>query len=375
MTALFWGALGAIAYTYFGYPLILLVCSWFMKRTVRKDHRYTPPVTLIITVHNEAARIEKKILNTLDLDYPSELFEIIFASDASIDGTDEAVLLHAGPKLRLVRSPRRGGKEYAQKCALEQAAGEIIVFSDVATMLERQAIRRIVSSFADPSVGCVSSEDRFIDEKGNVSGEGAYVRYEMWLRSLESKVHSLVGLSGSFFAARRNLCRDWPTDIPSDFNTLLNAVRNGYRGITDPESIGMYQNIRDEGKEFQRKVRTITRGISALLSDISLMNPLRYGIFSWQLVSHKLLRWLVPLFMAIAFIANMVLGFSKRVYLVVFICHVLFYVMPSLSYTMGLRSSLIKIPYFFVLVNRAIAVAWLNYIKGQRYVIWTPTER
>ena len=105
------------------------------------------------------------------------------------------------------------------------------------------------------------------------------------------------------------------------------------------------------------------------------MNPLRYGIFSWQLVSHKLLRWLVPLFMAIAFIANMVLGFSKRVYLVVFICHVLFYVMPSLSYTMGLRSSLIKIPYFFVLVNRAIAVAWLNYIKGQRYVIWTPTER
>jgi len=375
MIALFWGALGAIAYTYFGYPMMLFVISSFRSRAVRKDHGYTPPVTLIITVHNEAARIEKKILNTLDLDYPSELFEIIFSSDASIDGTDEAVLLHAGPKLRLVRSPRRGGKEYAQKCALEQAAGEIIVFSDVATMLERQAIRRIVSSFADPSVGCVSSEDRFIDEKGNVSGEGAYVRYEMWLRSLESKVHSLVGLSGSFFAARRNLCRDWPTDIPSDFNTLLNAVRNGYRGITDPESIGMYQNIRDEGKEFQRKVRTITRGISALLSDISLMNPLRYGIFSWQLISHKLLRWLVPLFMAIAFIANMVLGFSKRVYLVVFICHVLFYVMPSLSYTMGLRSSLIKIPYFFVLVNRAIAVAWLNYIKGQRYVIWTPTER
>jgi len=375
MTILFWGAVLAIVYTYFGYPIMLFVISRLRSRPVRKDHSFTPPVTLIITVHNEAARIEKKILNTLDLDYPSELFEIIFASDASIDGTDEAVLLHAGPKLRLVRSPRRGGKEYAQKCALEQAAGEIIVFSDVATMLERQAIRRIVSSFADPSVGCVSSEDRFIDEKGNVSGEGAYVRYEMWLRSLESKVHSLVGLSGSFFAARHNLCRDWPTDIPSDFNTLLNAVRNGYRGITDPESIGMYQNIRDEGKEFQRKVRTITRGISALLSDISLMNPLRYGIFSWQLISHKLLRWLVPLFMAIAFIANMVLGFSKRVYLVVFICHVLFYVMPSLSYTMGLRSSLIKIPYFFVLVNRAIAVAWLNYIKGQRYVIWTPTER
>jgi len=164
MIALFWGALGAIAYTYFGYPMMLFVISSFRSRAVRKDHGYTPPVTLIITVHNEAARIEKKILNTLDLDYPSELFEIIFASDASIDGTDEAVLLHAGPKLRLVRSPRRGGKEYAQKCALEQAAGEIIVFSDVATMLERQAIRRIVSSFADPSVGCVSSEDRFIDE-------------------------------------------------------------------------------------------------------------------------------------------------------------------------------------------------------------------
>ncbi len=375
MTAVFWGALCAIAYTYFGYPFVLFVISRFRNRTARKDHGFTPSVTLIITVHNEAARIEKKITNTLELEYPLERFEIVFASDASTDGTDEAVLRHAGPHLRLVRSPRRGGKEFTQKCALEQARGDIVVFSDVATMLDRQAIRRIVSNFVDPSVGCVSSEDRFVDEDGNVSGEGAYVRYEMWLRSLESRVHSLVGLSGSFFAARRELCLDWPTDIPSDFNTLLNAVRNGYRGITDPESIGTYPNMRDERKEFQRKVRTITRGISALLSDPSLMNPLKYGIFSWQLVSHKLLRWLVPLFMILALAANSILGLSRRVYLVILALHVLFYSLPPLGYAAGMRNPVYKIPYFFIMVNKAIAVAWVKYLRGERYVVWTPTNR
>ncbi len=376
MSLLFWGSVLAVLYTYFGYPLILLIISRYTRRDTSLAQRaYTPSVTLIITAHNEAARIENKLQNTLELEYPPESMEIIVASDASTDGTDETVRQYAQRGIRLVRSPRRAGKEFAQKCAIQEARGDVIVFSDVATILDRHAIRTIVSNFSDPKVGCVSSEDRFIDETGRVSGEGAYVRYEMWLRSLETKVHSLVGLSGSFFAARRLLCLDWPADIPSDFNTLLNAIRHGYRGVNDPKSIGTYTNIKDETREFQRKVRTITRGISALMHDPSLMNPLRYGIFSWQIISHKLMRWLVPLFLVVTLVMNVILALQRRWYVLILSVQSAFYGLALSGSRHADRSLLLKIPYYFLQVNRAIAVAWLKYLKGERYVTWTPSAR
>src|SRR5262249_7258078 len=139
-----------------------------------------------------------------------------------------------------------------------------------------------------------SSVDRFVDDHGQVSGEGAYVRYEMWLRSVETRVNSLVGLSGSFFAARREVCRRWAPDRQSDFNTLLNSVALGLRGVQDVQSIGYYRNIVDDRREFSRKVRTVVRGLFVLGSRTGMLNPFRYGLFAWQLASHKLCRWLVP---------------------------------------------------------------------------------
>ena len=135
--------------------------------------------------------------------------------------------------MRLVRATERRGKEAAQQLALESASGEILIFSDVATALAPNGVSTIVANFADPTVGCVSSIDRFVDADGRVSGEGAYVRYEMFLRALETRVNSLVGLSGSFFAARREVCARWASDRQSDFSTLLNAVDLGLRGVLD----------------------------------------------------------------------------------------------------------------------------------------------
>lgn len=375
MVGLFWGSIAAVFYAYFGYPLLLSLLSRILGRKVNPDYRYTPEVTLITTVHNEAKRIEKKISNILDLNYPIECLEVIFASDASTDDTDTIVKSHSRQGMKLVRSPYRGGKEFAQKCAIEQAHGEILVFTDVATMLENDGIQKIVANFADPTVGCVSSEDRFVDELGRVSGEGAYVKYEMWIRSLETKVNSVVGLSGSFFAARKEVCENWPTDIPSDFNTLLNSIRKSYRGISDPRSVGIYTNIKDENKEFDRKVRTITRGLAAFFVNRTLLNPLRYGMFSWQLLSHKLMRWLVPWFLITALAANLVLLFKKGIYRALFVPHLIFYLLSLLG-CMGKSSSiLLKIPFYFVQVNHATIHAWIKYLRGERYVIWTPSSR
>jgi len=375
MVMLFWTSVLLVIYTNVGYPLLLRILALFMNKEVHRHDSYCPPVTLIITVHNEEKRIERKIRNTSELDYPKEKLEVIFASDASTDETDSIIKRYQSEGIQLVRSPERRGKEFAQKLAIEQARGEVLVFSDVATMLEKDGIHTIVMNFADASIGCVSSEDRFIDHRGQVSGEGAYVRYEMWLRSLESRVNSVVGLSGSFFAARKEVCTDWPTDIPSDFNTLLNSIRSGYRGISDPKSIGIYTNIKDEARESERKVRTITRGITALMANRELLNPVRYGLFSWQLISHKLLRWLVPGLLIIAFAVNIGLAAARSLYRLLLIPHILFYILGFVGHSLTEKSIIVRLPYYFIQVNRAIAVAWFKYLKGERFVTWTPSNR
>ena len=375
MLTIFWLSIISIFYTYLGYPLILSLVSFFRHKEVKRDTTYLPPVTLIITVHNEESRIKEKIKNTLELDYPQDRLQIIFASDASTDSTDDIVTSYADRGINLVRQPMRKGKESAQKYAIEQASGDIIVFTDVATMLEKDSIKNIVSNFADPSVGCVSSEDRFIDEHGNLSGEGFYVKYEMWLRSLESKVNSVVGLSGSFFAARKEICTDWPIDIPSDFNTLLNSIKLGFRGISDPLSIGIYKNIKNEKKEFMRKVRTITRGISALMANMGLLNPMHYGIFSWQLISHKLMRWKVPFFMLTALFTSIYLALRSGFFRLVLLAELAFYALAGLGYRATSIHPIFKIPYYFVQANLAASYAWIKYFKGERFTTWTPSNR
>ena len=384
----FWFSLVMIFYAYFGYPLLLSLISLFRKKEViRKE--ITPNVSFIITAYNEENKIKDKLENTLEIDYPRRLFEIIVASDCSTDKTDDIVRQYASQGVRLVRANVRKGKEHAQKLAVEAASGKILIFSDVGTILEPDAVKNIVSNFADPSVGCVSSVDRFINPDGSISGEGAYVKYEMFLRSLESKVNTLVGLSGSFFAARREVCQDWADDLQSDFNTVLNSVKRGLRGISDPSTIGYYKNIADEKKEFSRKVRTVLRGISVLMRNLVLLNPLKYGMFSWQLLSHKLCRWMVPFFLFLAFFLNtiLVLHNSSLVYDLLFAAQVSFYFLAMIYYILHALSKsnkeskpgsflqLLKIPYYFLLVNASILVAWIKYFRGERAVFWEPSKR
>src|SRR5207249_8124060 len=244
--------------------------------------------------------------------------------DCSRDGTDDIVRGYSSG-VRLVRAPERRGKEAAQQLALRAASGDILIFSDVATALAPDAVTTMIANFADPSVGCVSSVDRFFDSDGRVSSEGAYVRYEMSVRALETRVNSLVGLSGSFFAARREVCRRWAADRQSDFSTLLNAVDMGLRGVLDPDSAGYYRNIVDDRREFQRKVRTVVRGISVLAANVRMLDPVRYGLFSWQLLSHKVCRWLVPFAMIVACLSNALLISRSPVYLASFVVQIGFY--------------------------------------------------
>jgi cellulose synthase/poly-beta-1,6-N-acetylglucosamine synthase-like glycosyltransferase len=372
----FWGALFLMFFAYFGYPLTLVLAACLRRRPVQKAP-FFPSVSLIITAYNEEKRIREKLENTLTLDYPREKLQVLIASDGSTDTTNSIVEEYADRGIELLPVKRRGGKENAQKEAVEYARGDILVFSDVATRLDPDGLAQIIANFADPAVGCVSSEDRIRRGDGKPAGEGMYVRYEMWLRRLESSVHSLVGLSGSFFAARKRVCQDFSADMQSDFRTLLNSIKLGLRGVCDPDAVGYYLDVSDPRKEMERKVRTVIRGMTVFFWHLELLNFFRYGIFSFQFFCHKLVRWLVPLFMAAALAANVGLALSSGAYQVLLALQIVFYAvaLTVCVTTAAPNSFMLKLPAFFLTVNLAIGIAWWRYIKGDRVVMWTPSQR
>jgi glycosyltransferase involved in cell wall biosynthesis len=367
---------GAV-YSYFLYPVLLLVIRAIRGRPrPMQSHRAgLPRISLIVTAHNEVSRIREKLDNSLAIDYPD--MEIIVASDCSDDGTDEIVRSYAARSVRLVRAPERLGKEFAQQCAIERATGEILVFSDAGTRIEPDAIKLLARYFEDPSVGAVSSEDRFVRDDGALVGEGAYVKYEMLLRRLESDLGGLVGLSGSFFAARREICGAWDIHSPSDFNTALNCARAGMRAVTAPDVLGYYKDLKDPTREYQRKVRTVLRGITGLMRHLDVMSPARNPLFAWQVFSHKLMRWLVPVFLAGLLFSSAALRGEHGFYAAAFWAQVGFYLLAAVAHWQPAirKPAAVRLVYFFCQVNVAIAHAALRYLSGGRMTVWQPSAR
>lgn len=378
MEVLFYTAGIMCVYSYFLYPLILkFIPSRDQPETTMLADNELPKLSLIVTVHNEAARIKEKLENTLKIDYPRELLEVIIASDFSTDATDDIVESYIDRGVRLVRADQRKGKEYAQLCAISASSGEILVFSDVATQIPADAMRLLAARFTDKNVGAVSSEDQFISNDGNVVGEGAYVKYEMWLRRLESVRAGLVGLSGSFFAARREVCEQWDIYVPSDFNTGLNCAKCGLVAITSPDVIGIYKDVKDSSLEFQRKTRTVIRGMTAIVRHPEVLNPFSMGLFAFQVWSHKIMRWGVPWFMLIFAIVTLLQLGSGFIYELALFAQLIFYTLAILGWiSAGLREIVaIKLVFFFVQTNLALAQATLMFIFGKRMTVWTPSQR
>lgn len=371
---MFWLSACAATYSYFMYPLLLLAMPAGRRRPVAES-RTLPSMSLVVTVYNESARIREKVHNTLALDYPG--IELIVTSDCSSDDTDDIVLEYADRGVRLVRASARLGKENAQLCAIKENQCEILVFSDVATQIPREALRALARYFDDPSVGAISSEDRFIAQDGKVAGEGAYVRYEMWLRRMESCRAGLVGLSGSFFAARKSVCDLWDIHSPSDFNTALTCVRLGLRAITAPDVLGYYKDLKDPKLEYERKVRTVLRGMTAITRHPEVLNPLQFGSFAWQVWSHKVMRWSVPFALVALFLSSLALFSTHWFYAFALLAQVVFYgaAVVAHRWVPAREFGPVRLVYFFVQVNVAIADAFWRLCRGNRMTTWQPSTR
>ena len=378
LLTLFWILLFCALYSYFLYPCLLVVLTRFYKSPSFVAIEQAPKsYSLIVTVFNEKDRIVSKLENLLALEFNDGQLELIIASDSSDDGTDDIVLSYADKGVKLVRAKERLGKENAQLAAIQAATGDVLVFSDVATVMEPDAITKLAAHFQEPTIGAVSSEDRFISKDGSIAGEGAYVKYEMWLRQQESKLAGLIGLSGSFFAARKEICSEWDIHSPSDFNTALNCARMGMRSVSAPDVLGFYEDLKDPSKEYARKVRTVLRGMTGLSRHLDVLNPSKFGIYALQVFSHKLMRWGVPWFLLALLVVSVLVTPVHWFYQLALLGQIVFYLIALFGHlSEKLRSNgLVKLIYFFVQVNIALMDSAIKYFSGARMTTWKPSAR
>jgi cellulose synthase/poly-beta-1,6-N-acetylglucosamine synthase-like glycosyltransferase len=369
----FWSSLLAVAYVYAGYPLLLRLLAR-RSRESWPDQKL-PAVTLIISVYNEERCIRAKLDNSLELDYPGERLDIVVVSDASTDDTDAIVEGLAERGVRLLRMPERGGKTVGLNAAAANARGEVLVFSDANAMYRADAIKRLVAPFADAAVGAVIGESAYLEPISDAGrSESLYWRYETAIKRLESLNGSVVGGDGAIYAVRRSLYRPMAADALSDFVNPLQVVKSGYRCIYEPAAASWEETAEGFDKEFRRKVRIVNRAWRALMTMKGLMNPWRYGRFAWQLVSHKLLRWLVPVFLLAALAANVALAGEHAVYGVTLGAQILFYALAATGALARDRSNvtrLLYVPFYFCLVNLASMRGILEAYLGKTYTTWS----
>lgn len=373
MELLFWVSVIGVLYPYLGYPLLLYVAGRVSRAPQRRGEAPLPSVTMIIPAHNEAGSVAAKVANTAALRYPLDRLQILFVSDGSTDGTAEVIRSGATSGMSVLELPERRGKAAALNAGIERAAHDIIVFSDASIALEPDALRNLVRPFQDAGIGCVSGEDPIADG----GGEGLYGRYELFLRRLESRLHSIVGASGSFYAQRRVLCGAFEPGLAPDFLSVLRTVEQGYRAVSEPSAVGSMTSLKDPRQEFERKVRTVIRGLTTLFRYKHLLSPLRFGWFSVFLASHKLLRWTVPVFLASCLATALALR-ESAFYIAVFAIQVAFYLVAAAAFLRlgGLQRSILgKIAVYFSSVNAAVLVAWIRYARGVRQELWTPSRR
>ena len=374
----FWVCLALGLYPYVGYPLCVALLRAIRSRPVRAV-RITPRVTVVIAAYNEAAHIEATVRDKLDQNYPRELLEVLVVSDGSTDETDRLLerLAREDPRVTFFRQEPRAGKTAALNRMLERAHGEIVVFADANSMYSPDTIRRLVAPFADPQVGYTSGRMLYVDPHGSLVGDGctAYMRYENGLRTLESAIGSVVGVDGGIDAVRRSLYRPMRPDQLPDLVLPLAIVEQGARVIYVPEAVLEETTLTNTSAEYRMRVRVSLRALWALWDERALLNPLRFPLFAWQLVSHKLLRYLSFLPLGIAALLDWLLVPEAPIYGVLAAgqCGVTALALLARWGPQRLRAfRLARYSYYFLLLNLASAVACVRFLRGEKQALWQP---
>jgi cellulose synthase/poly-beta-1,6-N-acetylglucosamine synthase-like glycosyltransferase len=385
---IFWVAVGIILYAYLGYTLILAIATYFLRGKPHKMSEassFMPPVTLFIPAYNEAGSVEEKMRNSLSLDYPKEKLSMVWVTDGSDD--ESLALLNRYGNIIVYHEPARQGKIHAMNRGIKQITTPFVVFTDANTMLNKDAIRKMMRYFADEKVGCVAGEKRIKNnnlEKAVEAGEGLYWQYESRIKRLESENGSAVGAVGELFAIRTDLYEEVKEDtILDDFVISLQIASKGFSIKYAPDAWGTETASVSVQEELKRKVRIACGGWQTLLRMPRLLNIFSHGFLSVKYFSHKVLRWtLVPWAFVLAFILNIAIVWGKPlfsdIYGYLLVLQLIYYaavVCGALFHNNRTRVKYLFAPYYIFVMNYAIVAGMIRYFSGNYSVKWEKAKR
>jgi cellulose synthase/poly-beta-1,6-N-acetylglucosamine synthase-like glycosyltransferase len=371
----FWFSVFLIVYPSVIYPSLVCLFGLIRQRPLKR-RSWLPSVTVLIPAYNEAQNIAATIQNKLDQDYPRDRLEIIVISDGSTDGTDDIVRQFSSQNVRLIRREPREGKAAALNEAARFARGEILVFSDANSLFAPDAIRRMTESFGDPEVGYVTGNLTYKIRSAGITANGcsAYMKYENTLRMLETRTGSIIGVNGGVDSIRRELYRDVPRHLITDFVLPLHVISTRHRVVYDERVHSSEVANSELGQEFRMRVRVSLRALQGITYMRQLCNPFTYPWAAFSLISHKVSRYFCFLFLSIAFATNLML-ISYPGYAVLFIAQAIAYLLALAGLRKGLPKLLRKvtsIPAYFLMTNAAFTVAAVKFLLGETMATWQP---
>lgn len=376
---------GVVFYAFLGYPALLVAVSPFARSKVvpRSPGRAgCPYLTIVVPVYNEEAQIRETLESLLALDYPADRRQILVVSDASSDGTDDVVREYAAQGVELFRLAQRQGKTAAENAARPNIRGELVLNTDASVRIDPAAPRKLVAWFADTRVGVASGRDVSVGpgrEKDVNSGESGYVGYEMWLRELESRLGGIVGASGCLYVARREIqMAPVPEGLSRDFAAALVAHELGYRSVSVKDAICAVPRAPSLRREYRRKLRTITRGMSTLLFKRHLLRLGSHGVFAWKLFSHKVTRWLVPWAAVLAVLGVALLAVEHQWARLALGGASIGAALGAVGWTWPEERpapSVVTIPAYLLASGIAVLGATLRATRGRLDPTWEPTRR
>lgn len=386
LAVLFWVLLGIVFYTYIGYGIVLYFLLT-LKRLFKKKNPLTltddelPEVTLLVAAYNEEDYVKTKVENTLQLNYPPHKLHQMWVTDGSNDKTPE--LLAAYSSVEVLHKPERNGKIAAMNRAVKFVKTPIVVFSDANTLLGKESIRRIAEMFSDPKTGCVSGEKRIFnaaEEAASAAGEGLYWKYESALKRWDAELYSAVGAAGELFAIRTELFNEVEADtLLDDFIISLRVAMQGYKIDYDPEAYAIETASANVKEELKRKIRIAAGGIQSIVRLYPLLNIFKYGMLSFQYISHRVLRWTItPLALILLFLVNIVLATQSIFFAVVLVLQVFFYLSALIGWQLENKKLKVKaffVPYYFFIMNYAVFMGFGRYIKKSQSVNWERAQR
>jgi cellulose synthase/poly-beta-1,6-N-acetylglucosamine synthase-like glycosyltransferase len=368
-----WLAALALFYVYAGYPLLLALIGFFVRRR-RPEPGFHPRISVLIAAYNEEEAIERKIRQTLALEYPPEKLEVIVLSDCSTDRTDEIVAAFPDSRVRLLRMPERGGKTHAQNQGVKQAQGEIVVFSDATAIYHAKALLYLACNYQDPTIGAVSGRYQYFDP-GDQSPTGlgsvAFWNYENMIKKLQSRVRTITGCCGCIYSVRKSAYTELAGDVISDLVQPLRVIQKGHTVVFEDRALAYEETTQSTSEEFAMRVRVVTRAMRGLLSVSSLLKPWKSAWVAFQLWSHKVLRWMVPLFLIVLLAANLML-LDSPLYRFTLAAQLFFYAAALLNMLLPLhrRWKPLGLPLFFCTLNAAALVSMVEICRGRKYVTW-----